>query len=289
VPSQRSLAPAVRDSEAYDVRQRRIRCATASEMPVEAGITQRLPAGDAGDAVWRWGLSDAILRTPGAFAWVPEAAMRRRDPSRSTWSASPTRRCRQPAFGRPGLQPRPGWYALGVALILGFASPLRADGAPAADSSDSKAGLEAPGATAQADGEAEARRVQSLTRSIMSPFCPGKTVAACPSPNAQAWREDIRVWVAQGESNDQILQRLQARAPEFDLAGRPGGAWGWGLPLFGVAVASLWLAYMGRRARNQRGGEDSAEPTATAAETPAAAPESALDVKLREELESFET
>jgi cytochrome c-type biogenesis protein CcmH/NrfF len=177
-----------------------------------------------------------------------------------------------------------------VAWLVWSASPIQADGTVEASAIGTEQAQGADGLVS--DPDAEARRVQGLTRSVMSPFCPGKTVAACPSPNAQAWRDDIRNWVAQGVSNEEIRQRLEARVPGFDLSGRPGGAWGWGLPLFGMALASLWLGFMWRRARSRRATGE-AEPTATSRpggdEAPSEAPSDALDTKLREELESFET
>ena len=87
-----------------------------------------------------------------------------------------------------------------------------------------------------------AQRAQALARDTMSPFCPGKTIDSCPSPRAQAWREDMRTWLAQGASTTEVRNRLQARVPDFDLEGRPGRAWDWILPIGCMVLASLWLA-----------------------------------------------
>jgi cytochrome c-type biogenesis protein CcmH/NrfF len=99
------------------------------------------------------------------------------------------------------------------------------------------------------DAEVE-RQAESLSRSIMSPFCPGRTVSACPSPNAHAWRDDIRKWVREGVSADEIRSRLAAREPEHNLLGAPPNRLGWALPiglgLLSLAVLVLALRYLMR-------------------------------------------
>ncbi|MGD8861824.1 MAG: cytochrome c-type biogenesis protein CcmH [Myxococcales bacterium] len=97
--------------------------------------------------------------------------------------------------------------------------------------------------------EQASRQAQGVARSIMSPFCPGKTVDACPSPRAGQWRREIRQWVEQGDSPEQIRARLQARVPGFDLSGRPGARWDWALPLGAMTLATLGLWLFVRRLR----------------------------------------
>jgi len=63
----------------------------------------------------------------------------------------------------------------------------------------------------------------------MSPFCPGRTVSACP--NAGPWRDDIRKWVGEGVDPEEIKKRLAARVPEHNLGGVPGNRLGWVLPV----------------------------------------------------------
>ena len=48
-------------------------------------------------------------------------------------------------------------------------------------------------AHAQDDPEvALARTAHELSRELMSPYCPGRTLADCPSPDAGAVRDEIR-------------------------------------------------------------------------------------------------
>lgn len=121
----------------------------------------------------------------------------------------------------------------------------------------------------------QARRNQSLMGSIMSPFCPGKTIESCPSPRAEAWRRDISAWVREGASGEEIRTRLQARVPGFDLSGRPGVSWDWALPVGALALASVWLLVMVMRFRKNPG----AQPTYDSA-----ASRDALDDRLDREL-----
>ncbi len=97
-------------------------------------------------------------------------------------------------------------------------------------------------------------RVLSLSRRLMSPFCPGLTLASCSSRGAAEWLVDVRVWVAEGATDDDIIARLQSRTPAFDISPDPGGNWNWGIGV--VAIASITLlmggiAYSTARHRRQ--------------------------------------
>src|SRR5688572_23813940 len=81
------------------------------------------------------------------------------------------------------------------ALLAFVSSPVAADEA-------------APPAISEAERD---RRAEAISRSIMSPFCPGRTVSSCP--NAAPWRADIRTWVGEGVDSEEIKRRLAARVP----------------------------------------------------------------------------
>jgi cytochrome c-type biogenesis protein CcmH/NrfF len=138
-------------------------------------------------------------------------------------------------------------------------------------------------ATKIADDEVE-RKAEALSRSIMSPFCPGRTVSACPSPNAHAWREDIRKWVREGVSADEIRSRLAARMPEHNLLGAPSNRLGWALPVgigvFSVVLLVLALRYLLKRGSTTKKGSDSAPPPGEDRED--------WDAKLKQELDALE-
>lgn len=91
----------------------------------------------------------------------------------------------------------------------------------------------APGGMSPVEVEREA---EAIARSIMSPFCPGRTVSACP--NAGPWRDDIRKWVAEGVDALEIKRRLAERVPEHNLMGVPKNRLGWVLPV-GLGIGAL--------------------------------------------------
>jgi cytochrome c-type biogenesis protein CcmH/NrfF len=94
-------------------------------------------------------------------------------------------------------------------------------------------------AASSENAEEQARRAAEIYKTTMSPFCPGRTVDACPSPNATAWREDIRRWVAEGVSTEEIRRRLKERSDQ-DLSGAPSTSLDAVLPI-GATVVSLIL------------------------------------------------
>lgn len=104
---------------------------------------------------------------------------------------------------------------------------------------------------AEMDAEARERKANAIARQVMSPFCPGRTLWGCPSPNAAEWREDIRTWVGEGLTAEEIRARLEKRAPGFDLSGAPSTSLGWGLPallaLMSVGLLAFVLSRLVRR------------------------------------------
>lgn len=72
----------------------------------------------------------------------------------------------------------------------------------------------AASASAQVAPE-EAQKVadQAIGR-LRSPFCPGLMLEVCPSPNAEALRDTIRMAAAQGQSSKQIVEGVLARHGE---------------------------------------------------------------------------
>jgi cytochrome c-type biogenesis protein CcmH/NrfF len=169
------------------------------------------------------------------------------------------------------------------AATLEPANPGQARSADAPTAPPSK--VEGSPASKVADDEVE-RKAEALSRSIMSPFCPGRTVSACPSPNAHAWREDIRKWVREGVSADEIRARLAARMPEHNLTGAPPNRLGWALPI-GIGVFSILILVLALRhllkprpAPAPKKNADSAPPPADDRED--------WDAKLKQELDALE-
>lgn len=59
------------------------------------------------------------------------------------------------------------------------------------------------------------REASKVFGEVMSPFCPGKLIADCPSPSAMQLRESIRGRIAEGESAESIRSELYETYGEF--------------------------------------------------------------------------
>lgn len=107
-------------------------------------------------------------------------------------------------------------------------------------------------ASAQALGEVErAREAHAFVRTVMSPFCPGRTLTDCPSPDAAALREEIRQQLAAGVSQDAIRLELERRYGMAVVA-EPRTAWAWIIPLavLGAGLVGLFAAFRSLAARS---------------------------------------
>jgi cytochrome c-type biogenesis protein CcmH len=91
-------------------------------------------------------------------------------------------------------------------------------------------------------------RANEMYDQIMSPFCPGRTLANCPSPQAATMRERVKQQLAAGMSEDEIVDSLYGIYGEIIL-GAPRaegiGILAWVMPavflLLGVALLARWL------------------------------------------------
>ncbi len=100
-----------------------------------------------------------------------------------------------------------------------------------------------------------ARTAYALSKELMSPFCPGRTLADCPSPSALAVREEIREKVEAGVAIEAIRRELEER---FGSAVRatPRGPLGWLIPtgvlMLGAGGLGFALSRLLRRDRVPR-------------------------------------
>jgi cytochrome c-type biogenesis protein CcmH/NrfF len=76
------------------------------------------------------------------------------------------------------------------------------------------------------------RWVYDLPHELMSPFCPGRTLADCPSPDAASLRMWIAVQAAAGRSRADVEQELYARYGEV-IRGAPKRE--------GIGLAAYWI------------------------------------------------
>jgi cytochrome c-type biogenesis protein CcmH len=117
----------------------------------------------------------------------------------------------------------------------------------------------APVARSQQPGDTVVRGpddtdAQRIFTSLMSPFCPGLTVAACPSLGAEQIRQEVRTRLVRGESRAAIVDALVAVYGEELLGAPPAKRWGlalWIPPalllLVGGSLLTLWLRRRGAR------------------------------------------
>ena len=85
---------------------------------------------------------------------------------------------------------------------------------------------------------------------VMSPFCPGVTLASCPSDKAIALRDRIESWARDGWSESRIMSELVALygEPIRALPPRDGsGLWAWLAPALGIAGGIALAGVLARR------------------------------------------
>ncbi len=122
------------------------------------------------------------------------------------------------------------------------------------------------------------RVLSDLSNELMSPYCPGRTIASCPSDQARKLEDHILAEAQAGKSREDIEQSLVQRfGPQIiGYAPQP-------VVLYGAAAAGfaglLLLAWAGRRWRRAK-----AATSSTVAPGPAA-PATALSPRDRDRLD----
>ena len=134
-----------------------------------------------------------------------------------------------------------------------------------------------------------ARRAQRLADDLKSPFCPGKTLKTCTSPDAAKVRRDIQRMVRDGASDEAIVAALKMSydTDEFSVANPDQPAYTIFVPfipfviLTGAMIFMIWL--MRRRTRNQTIASEVLSPDTD----PKAASRSALRARLQADDKEF--
>ncbi len=127
--------------------------------------------------------------------------------------------------------------------------------APASDPVSNAPGGSPPAATGSAghsplgtpsgDPEQAEALATELSHDLMSPYCPGRTIATCPSPQARKLEAHILEQAQQGMSRVEIETALADRFPDIrGYVGRPEIIYGTALVAL-IAIVGLFLA--GRR------------------------------------------
>lgn len=104
----------------------------------------------------------------------------------------------------------------------------------------------APGARAASPDDAAV----DISRSVMSPFCPGVTLHDCPSAAAERLRRRIEQWLRAGTARNEVMARLEKEFGSSIRAAPPAtgaGLGAWLLPGLGVIAGAVLAAALARR------------------------------------------
>ncbi len=143
---------------------------------------------------------------------------------------------------------------LACGLVLVAAAVVGSANAAAADSGVSTAAT---------------RQAQDIAESMMSPFCPGLTLAACPSPGAAALQDELRLRLERGESEAAIVADVVERFGSR-VTGVPAthglAALAWVLPPIAGAGILLLVRLLGvrRSSPDEQGGGPSIDAAMSA-------------------------
>ena len=104
----------------------------------------------------------------------------------------------------------------------------------------------------RADQGALERQAHEVFGEVMSPFCPGRLLNDCPSPQAAELKQNIRTQLSQGLSTDQIFSALIDKYGEEVRATPKQSGFGlmaWVTPFLflGAGVIAIWVWLKGSR------------------------------------------
>lgn len=88
--------------------------------------------------------------------------------------------------------------------------------------------------------------LQELSNELMSPYCPGRTIASCPSVNARKLEDDILEQAQAGRSREEIEQALVDRFGSEIVGYAPPPAVLYGSLIVGL-IALVMVALAARR------------------------------------------
>lgn len=143
-------------------------------------------------------------------------------------------------------------------------------------------GLGVAPAQAQTDGEGWAYQ---LAHELMSPFCPGRTLSACTSPQAAELRQWIVLQEASGATREEVIANLSSRFGDVIQSEPKAEGWGlaaWLLPIAALVIGAGLVALV--LVRMTRPGDDSGAQAAPASLATAGPSDAELERLVDEEL-----
>jgi cytochrome c-type biogenesis protein CcmH len=100
-----------------------------------------------------------------------------------------------------------------------------------------------------------ADQINAVAKNLSCPTCTGINVADCPTETCAQWRAQIGDMLAQGKSQQEILDYFAARYGDHVLQVPPKRGvfvWVWVLPVLAILAGLAWLAYLMRVWLRQR-------------------------------------
>lgn len=125
----------------------------------------------------------------------------------------------------------------------------------------------------------------AMAHDLMSPFCPGRTLAECPSPQAANLRFWILTQAAAGTSEDELRDMLYQRFGDVLLAAPRAEGWGlaaYAIPIAFFVVGGPVVVWIIRRLTDRAG---RAGPPSPGGSGPPGGPPTSIDPDLERELE----
>jgi cytochrome c-type biogenesis protein CcmH/NrfF len=113
-----------------------------------------------------------------------------------------------------------------------------------------------PGRQEEPAGDGRPEQILTdLSNDLMSPYCPGRTIASCPSEQARKLEDHILAEAKAGKSRDEIEQELvqQFGTEIVGYAPQPMLLYGVAAAGVGGLIAVAWVARRWRRARTPVG------------------------------------
>jgi cytochrome c-type biogenesis protein CcmH/NrfF len=132
------------------------------------------------------------------------------------------------------------------------------------------------------------RVLHDLSTELMSPYCPGRTIASCPSQQARKLEDHILAEAKSGKTREQIEAQLVERFGSDIVGYRAPASVTWGAAMIG-ALALGMVAVLGRRwVRRRAAGRAGSVAAAGAAAGAAVASEGGTRGPTREELDRLD-
>ena len=110
-----------------------------------------------------------------------------------------------------------------------------------------------------------ADEINAVAKNLSCPTCTGINVADCPTETCEQWRAQIGQMLAEGKSEQEILDYFAARYGDHVLQVPPKRGFFvlvWVLPILAVLAGLVWLVFLMRGWSQQRAAAPAEDPQA---------------------------